>query len=340
MKTRDTLPNHADMDGKQRGSMESKRQNSSMAFPDGLDSSEDGVRLVSLTFGVTLYTSVFFTEISKQVLACFEMFLRLCSRDQLRYYATTNMRMHKPITPRTFGMLETWLKPGAPPMDFIDLEMKNGVAYQDAPDLKFAVCAGGKGSLRHAAKHANMVSVAFPAEWGIQRAEEMLGFVRDLCSLFPFQSGHAGISFECSRYAKTDSQTHAWQKSMRHRGIDIVRIPADAKAAGHDALKGVGWLTLLGKPLAAELGGTKSMHKSLPGEVEFIEAPTGGLILKAGPVPMIGDRNRDERLPLYGSVYRVVAPLVEVAAERSMAFNLLDDYVERTMAWYRRLSDE
>src|ERR1041385_5809116 len=88
-------------------------------IPSGLELKEGGLRLVSVTFGVTLYTNAFFTEISKRVLGCLERFLQLCPPENLRFYATTNMRMHKPVTKRTLGMLETWLKPGAPHMDLM-----------------------------------------------------------------------------------------------------------------------------------------------------------------------------------------------------------------------------
>jgi len=319
--------------------MESDFQGSSTSIPTSLDLTKEGIRLVSLTFGVTLYTNALFSEIPESVLKCFEKFLKLCPPEQLHFYATTNMRIHKPVTKRTFGMLKTWLNPGAPPMEYLDLEMKEGEVYQDAPKFKFNVCAGEKGSVRYKSKHANLISMAFPPEWGLKRTEEMFQFVSELCSLFPFQSGHAGFSFECSRYAEKESQTYAWQKSMRHRGIDICRMPVDAKAVGQDAMKGVGWLTILGKLFVERFGGVKDLRNALAKDIEVIELP-GGIILRAGPSPMLGDTNRGEHLPLYKNVYAMISPLVDIAAKRSMSFNLVDKYVERTEAWYRRFSDE
>jgi len=319
--------------------MNSDHPNTPTVIPSGLELTEEGVRWVSLTFGVTLYTNVLFSEIPESVLGCFGKFLELCPQDHLRFYATTNMRRHKPVTKRTFGMLETWLKPGAPPREDIDLELKDGEVYQDAPKFKFKVCAGEKGSIMYEVKNANLISMAFPAEWGIERTEEMLYFVKELCSLFPFQSGHAGFSFECCRYAARASETHAWEKSMRHRGIDISRVPKNAIAVGQDALKGVGWLTILSKPFIERFGGLKKMRKLLSEDVEFIDVHSG-IVLRAGPVPAFGDTNQGEDLTLYKDVYRVIASLVDVATERSPSFTMSGDFVEKTEAWYRRFSDE
>src|SRR5437762_5691484 len=231
----------------------------SNTLPTGLDLVKGGVRLTSLTFGIELYTNLPFSEFPEKLLQCHRKFLDICPADRLRFYATTNMRKHQPVTKRTFGILETWLKPGAPPRQDIHLELKDGEAYQDAAKYKFAVSGGEKGSVSYQYKHANFFSLAFPPELGLERAEEMLTLMRDLCSTFPAQSGHAGFTFECSRYEKKTSETHAWEKSMRHRGIDICRVPEDGSSVGHDAMKGVGWLTFLGKSFIERLGGAATL---------------------------------------------------------------------------------
>jgi hypothetical protein len=320
--------------------MKSKDNKASASMPKHLELNEDGVRLVSLTFGVTLYTNKLFSKIPDSVLGCYDKVLQLCSQDNFHYYATTNMRKHKPVTKRTFGMLEKWLSEDASLMEYIGLELKDGEVYQDAATFKFRVFAGEKGSAMFEDKDANLISMSFPARWGLERAEEMLAFVNEVCSIFPFQSGHAGFSFECSRYETETSQTHAWSKSMRFRGIDISRVPEDALAVGQDALKSVGWLTILSKPFIKRLGGLNKFRKSLPNEFQFIDVP-GGIIFRAGLVPAFGDINRGDNLPLYKKIFHLIAPLVDVASKRSQSFDLdTDDFVEKTEEWYRRLSHE
>lgn len=167
----------------------------------------------------------------------------------------------------------------------------------------------------------------------------MVSLVAELANVFPFTSGLAGFAFECSRYAKEDSETYAWQASMSHPGIDIVRLPVDAKAPGIDAVRGINWLTLVGAPIVQSLGGASRLQASLGSDIEVLDC-RHGVVIKAGLRPAIGDVNRGDVLPLYRRVYRVLAAYVEVAARRSMSFHLTDDYVERTEAWYRRFQGE
>lgn len=149
--------------------------------------------------------------------------------------------------------------------------------------------------------------MSFPPEWGGERTEEMFQFVRDLCAIFPYQSGHASFCFLCSQYEKKKSQNYAWAKSMRHRGIDIFAHPNDKMAVGHDAIKGADWLTLLCDTFAERLGGESKIRQALSEAVEVLKVPTG-LLLQAGPRPRLGDTNRRDFLPEYKEVYRVVVP--------------------------------
>ena len=318
--------------------MPSGRASRSTLFPADIEFVEEGMQSVSLTFSIALYTDVIFSEIPKVVLECFEKYLELCPQDTLTFYATANMRRHKAVTNRTFGMLGTWLKRGAPQMENVLLEIKDGNECEDAPHFKIAISAGETGSVSHSAKHGNLIAMAFPAEWGIERTDEMFEFVRDLCSLFPFQSGHAGFSFEISRYRGRASHTHAWEKSMRHRGIDIARWPQDSHAVGQDALKGVGWLTIVCNDFMERLGGFEEVRASPPKDLDIVDV-AGGVILKAGARPTIGDANQRNDMPVYRDVYRMVSPLVEIAALRAMSFNLRGDFVEKKRKWFRRLSD-
>mgnify|MGYP000698082756 CR=1 FL=1 len=308
------------------------------SIPESLELSEEDVRWVSLTFGVTLYTDALFSEVPEAMLRSFNLFLNTIPPDSLRFYSTETMRKHKPITKRTFGMLEAWSRPDAPARKDIDLELKDGNAYQDAPKFKFHVCAGEKGSTKYKHKLSNVVSMAFPAEWGMERADDLLKYVENLCSFFPFQSGHAGFSFEYSRYAAKEGQQHAWNESMRHRGIDISGVPKDTFAVGQDGAKGVGWLTILSEQYVEQIGGLANLQRSLSKDIELIDVPSG-TIIKAGPMPLIGDVNEPDDLSLYREVYRVIEPLVETAAGRCKAWTLGGTPLEKTKTWYRRLSD-
>ena len=131
---------------------------------------------------------------------------------------------------------------------------------------------------------------------------------------------------------------HAWKESMRHRGIDIPNVPEDTFAVRQDGVKGVGWLTILSDQYVERIGGMANLKRSPTKGIEFIGV-SGGTMIKAGPMPLIGDVNEADDLLLYREVYRAIEPLVELAAERCKAFNLKQPSLAKTKTWYRRLSD-
>lgn len=300
--------------------------------------SDDGVRLVSLTAGVTLYTDVVLSENPKAVLGLYDLFLSAVPPSVLKFYGTENMRRHKPVTKRVLEMLPTWLEPGAPPREYIYIDLKDGEQYQDAALHKFHVYGLEPTNALFGGGRANLVSMAFPPAWALTEPERLLNFVTEATRLFPYVSGHAGLSLEVCPYETEESQTHAWRKSMRYRGVDVSRPALDAIAAGHDGVKTVNWLTLLGTGLVEKLGGRAKLRRRLSRDIEILETQSG-LILKAGSRAELGDSNRSEALPLYKEVYRAVEPLIDVARERAPSFDIEEDYVEKTQRWYRRLED-
>jgi hypothetical protein len=299
---------------------------------------DDGAKLVSLTSGINIYTDHTLSEVPDNVLGVYNKFLERCPPELLRYYATENMRRHKPTTKAVFRMLPTWLQPGAPPREYIHIELKDGEQYQDAPTHKLDVYGLEPKSTLFGRGRANVLSMAFPVAWAQEHADEFRDFVIDVAGMFPFVSGQAGFTFEVSRYESERSQTYAWTKSMRHRGIDISRPALDAIAVGHDALKGVGWLTMLSEPLLKRVGGRQKIRRALPPDVTIVDIPSG-VVLQAGVQPGLGDTNRKDLVPLYREVYRVLAPLVELAASRAPSFDIEEDYKEKTAEWYGRFAD-
>jgi len=299
---------------------------------------DDDVRLVVLTTGITLYTNERLSAHPGAILDTYSKFLDWTSNDALRFYATESMRQHKPFTQRARAMLPTWLKAGAPEREFIRIQIKSGVQYQDAPEHKFDVFGIEPKSKLFKLKYANSLSIAFPPQNDSAHARTLLERFLGICSVFPFRSGFAGYSFECSKYAPEASQTHAWVQSMRNRGIDISRPADDSIAVGQDAIKGIGWLTALAHDLVASMGGAQGLRRLLPSEVDVIDVPAG-VVVQAGSMPSLGNVANGDSLPLQRSIYKLFAPIIETAAKRSPSFNLSTDYVERTEQWFTRLAD-
>lgn len=296
----------------------------------------DGIRRASLVFSISLFTDVSFLAIPDVVLRCQEMFFEFCPREALRYYATENMRKHRPVNAKVFGMLELWLKNPQTKDEVLALELKDGADVLDAPKYLFQLYGRDKNSRGKPDEMANALVFAFPPEYGIERSEEMLDLTRRLAEVFPYQSGSAGFAFQCSRYSPELGEAFAWQKSMRHPEADIVRLPQDRHAVELNALKTIGWLTLVCVPFLDELGGAKAIEKKLGGAIQSSRVGSGQLY-RIGPAPTLSDRNRGESAPDYKKLYLALRELIERAREQSPWFATgSEDQDEQTESWFRR----
>ncbi len=315
-----------------------RRESDPEPVPQNLDLELGGVRVTSITFTIAFYTQTPFTEAPAAVLQAYRRYRGLCPEESLRFYATESMRQHKPVTKRTFGMLETWLKPGAPPREYVALELHDGEDYRAAPRFKFHVLGAERGSVAAVSGMANLLGLAFPASWALERRDELVSLAREVAAALPYRVGYAGYSFHWSRYAQEQSLTHAWAKSMRHPGADIYHPVKDRDVVGSGGLKAGAWLTFLSWDRLDLLGGKERIRDEFAGEIGVSEVGDG-ILLQAGPFPRFGDTNRRDVPYAYRQVARVLSPMIEAADEHYGSLTLPSDKADRTRAWLRRFSD-
>ncbi|MBI4241709.1 MAG: DUF3396 domain-containing protein [Candidatus Rokubacteria bacterium] len=297
---------------------------------------ETSLQVVSPAFDIVLYTNHNLSTVSEGILHAYDRFLTLCPAEELRWYCTETMRKHAACTDRALKLLRQWLRTGAPKRDVICIEIKGGEHYASTSDFAFWVYGDERGGSYE--RDAEMVRMCFPSAWGHQRSDEMLDLARDLCNHIPFRSGHAGYVLQTTRYAREKSYTAAWKLARRHPGLDIENELRDRLAVRDDGIKGVNWITMLCDEFVKRVGGRKKLDASLPKSMEVLPVQ-GGLVLKAGAEPSVGDVNRGDRVPLYRSVYRIVAPLQKPAIGRYGPFELPGDASEKTDAWLQRFAE-
>lgn len=300
---------------------------------------KDDVRIVSFCCDLALYTGEDLTSIPEAVLHIYDRFLAVCPPERLRWYATENMTRHKPVVPRVLDMLPGWLKPGAPARKMINIHLKDSASFDEAPKDSFWVYGIEAASHGHGVE-ANSIRCTFPGRWGVENADEFFEFVADACAHFPFMSGHAGLVLETSPYYRSDGHIAAWRLSMQHPGFDISNPVTDPNRLRRDGIKGVNWLTILGPEFIRRIGGVTQIRNKLPTSVDVVEVGRG-VILRAGPIPRWGHVNRQDLLPDYRAVYKLVAPLQDPIVQRYTSFSLPGgDHKMKTTAWLRRFADD
>ena len=129
----------------------------------------------------------------------------------------------------------------------------------------------------------------------------------DLGRELPWSSGHAGLSLE----------VHAWpqfltpllrEKTLRHPGFDLPRIDKLALHLGSQ-VRAPAWLTFLGPPVLAELGGAEGLRSRLTSPTTTVQALSKDrVVVSLGPVPEAGDLEAGDTLPHYRELARVLEP--------------------------------
>ena len=184
-----------------------------------------------------------------------------------------------------------------------------------------------------------VLRMALPVEWG-DHPDQVIALAQDALAEFPLSSGYAGYSLLWQ-----DSDPLVDRKVLKWAIPLMVRYPGfgfgDALRTSNGAKHGVAavnWLTFLGAEAAAALGGLAALERSVPVGVSALALGEAGAILRAGDAPQIGDVDRQETLPTYGAVGKLVAHVVapDEALKQILIKGMSD---EDARDWLRRFFD-
>lgn len=129
-----------------------------------------------------------------------------------------------------------------------------------------------------------------------------LAEILDWCRAARPLHGTAGIGVISHPDYGTALAAQPWVKPLLERfpGLDY-GLPVDVAAIAHDGLPVVNWLTVLGDPLVARLGGRQALGREIDSRPELaLHDYPGGVVVQAGPVPQIGDQTQGMMPRAYG----------------------------------------
>jgi len=96
-------------------------------------------------------------------------------------------------------------------------------------------------------------------------------------------------------------------RGERFPGLDV-DYPADHALWTQDGIKGGSWLTILSDRFVERLGGATRIQQAL-GTPFALTSYSGGVVIRAGEEPEIGDRNRNVATPLSVVLATVLKPI-------------------------------
>ncbi len=158
----------------------------------------------------------------------------------------------------------------------------------------------------------------------------VLALALALARELPFDSGHAGLSFNAEEGLGVFRAIH--RVCFQYPGMDI---PDHLDEHLGTRLRGVHWVNFLGPSVLGELGGVQGLRTRLtsPGiTVEPFGAQRACIIL--GEWPEAGDTAQGRLLPAYRELARVLEPWLY---HRKIPFQYFTE--EDTLRWERRFLD-
>jgi hypothetical protein len=155
----------------------------------------------------------------------------------------------------------------------------------------------------------SFLQVSFPVLWFQGKSESFPSLILRWCERLKPYHGYGGITL-------LDSPDSGLSQSYspnipafagRYPGLEIDR-PMSHKLATQKGIKGGNWITILSTYFVETLGGVDILRGQL-GHSFVVDNYNGGVIIVAGPVPEVGDRNRNVDTPLYRRLAAVLKPI-------------------------------
>ena len=311
-----------------------------MKFTDFSPSvSKEGHIVARLTADVVLYLDKPLSEMADLTMAFHDVVVAAYGQPELKWYLTNTMTGFEPSKANTFRWLGHWLGSAKARKDRMAFTLKGGESCFDAAPFGLEVR-----SVERSSGDFGDRSSMLRASFGVGRLDTdpsaFASWVASLAGTEALVSGHAGLSFERSAYYEEQAYSQAYAWGMRFRAADISDGRNATLAVLRGRVKGVGWLTLLGKDLSAALGGTAALAKKLGGGHLVTELAEGATLVQCGERPILGDMNAQQELVAYRKLDGLLAPMREKAIADYPPFTMgTDDNNSRTEAWLRRFNE-
>ena len=162
----------------------------------------------------------------------------------------------------------------------------------------------------------------------------MRALALELASSLPFNSGHAGLSFQYPE-GILDLAQPVRDLCLRYPGFDMPTMYHLPRNAG-TRIKGVHWMNFLGPPVLNELGGQEGLRARLRSPGTTVEAlGSERAVVTLGELPEAGDLERGHMLPAHRELAQVLEPWLY-----NLPVSVWRDFTLEDMSrWNRRFLD-
>lgn len=178
----------------------------------------------------------------------------------------------------------------------------------------------------------------------LEDPQRFANLAKSMVGRLKFATGNAGFSLNIALDGigrDKEEGTHIYMLSRRFDGLDL-GIPWDSSDEAFHGLRTINWLTFVGDDIAERMNGRDGIKAALPPDIPVTDLDHG-LMIQAGPRPILGDVNQLEDLSDYYRVGRALKPLaVQLPAILNPETSRVEGYPsniggpENTERWYKR----
>jgi len=151
--------------------------------------------------------------------------------------------------------------------------------------------------------------LCLPLLWFATHSGHFIDLVLEFSRFLTPVHGYGGLGIVESprRVIRQRYAPMVYEIVQRFPGLDV-DSPTSHIIFLTDGIKGVNWITILSDRWINELGGLNTVRSKLSTDIEFYPY-SGGILIRAGAQPQLGDQNLDRRPPLYVQLSSVLAPI-------------------------------
>jgi hypothetical protein len=294
----------------------------------------EGGMLVRDVVVLTFYAQRPFRDLAKPVAHVFQSWLSIVPKESLRWTMIgSNADMSKAVTRTSVDRCLDQLDP-------VKAERRQITAFRifgeedENPRYRFYV-VGNRDPRAAGPTFTSFVEMRFPSDFlRTFTIDRFVNFSRDCGQELPFDSGYAARALcrsDTGRVSKSGQIISGL--ALRHPGFDIPLNHAIRFRLGQQC-RGAYWLTFLGTPILEKLGGADAFLANTDPQLSMTVLP-GGVMVRAGNEPEVGDVNRRKALPHLEKLARLLEP-VTLFGDPTLENEVFDSDEGKRERWERR----
>lgn len=191
---------------------------------------------------------------------------------------------------------------------YTNLDLGSGSLLASEGPYGWHLSGGNLSNVDVRPNNSNVIFYEFPPdELDRTGVQTMVDWIVHIAELHPFETGQFGYSFNhLQRTWTSQVDDFVGDLAMRFKGFDILDPSLAREARG--LVPNTSWLNLLGEYVVEKLGGESAIRQALSPAVH-IRRVSGGLLLQAGSVPSVGERDDEPNFTAVREVARLTKPV-------------------------------